>query len=82
MIESSIHYFSAKFKNMELVFATNNKHKLEELQSLLGDKIKLLSLKDIGCQEDIPEEQPTLEGNANQKSTYVYKKYGAMRLRY
>ncbi|MDB4584334.1 non-canonical purine NTP diphosphatase [Draconibacterium sp.] len=61
---------------MELVFATNNKHKLEELQSLLGDKIKLLSLTDIGCQEDIPEEQPTLEGNANQKSTYVYKKYG------
>lgn len=61
---------------MELVFATNNKHKLEELQSILGDRIKLLSLKDIGCNEEIPEEQPTLEGNANQKSTYVYKKYG------
>lgn len=61
---------------MELVFATNNKHKLEELQALLGDKIKLLSLKDIACFEDIPEEQPTLEGNANQKSSYVFEKYG------
>jgi XTP/dITP diphosphohydrolase len=61
---------------MELVFATNNKHKLEELQALLGNKIKLLSLKDIGCFEDIPEEQATLEGNANQKSAYVFDKYG------
>jgi len=61
---------------MELVFATNNKHKLEELQALLGDKIKLLSLKDISCFEDIPEEQPTLEGNANQKSSYVFEKFG------
>lgn len=61
---------------MELVFATNNKHKLEELQLILGDKIELQSLKDIGCNEEIPEEQPTLEGNANQKSTYVFNKYG------
>lgn len=61
---------------MELVFATNNKHKLEELQAILGNDIKLLSLKEIGCTEDIPEEQPTLEGNARQKSMYVYKKYG------
>jgi XTP/dITP diphosphohydrolase len=61
---------------MELVFATNNKHKLTELQALLGDKIKLLSLKDIACFEDIPEEQPTLEGNANQKSAYVFEKFG------
>lgn len=61
---------------MELVFAINNKHKLEELQSLLGDKIKLLSLKDIQCFEEIPEEQPTLEGNARQKAAYVYDKFG------
>ena len=61
---------------MELVFATNNKHKLEELQAILGNEIKLLSLKDIGCTEDIPEEQPTLEGNARQKSFYVFNKYG------
>ncbi len=61
---------------MKLVFATNNLHKLEELQAIIGDRIKLLSLKDIGCSEEIPEEQPTLEGNAKQKSTYVFEKYG------
>jgi XTP/dITP diphosphohydrolase len=61
---------------MKLVFATNNKHKLRELQSMLGDGIKLLSLNDIGCDEDIPEEQETLEGNASQKAFYVYNKFG------
>ena len=61
---------------MRLVFATNNQHKLEELQSMLGESIDLLSLKDIGCHEDIPEEQPTLEGNARQKSEFVNHKYG------
>ncbi|WP_346855893.1 non-canonical purine NTP diphosphatase [uncultured Draconibacterium sp.] len=61
---------------MELVFATNNKHKLEELQAILGDQFKLLSLNDIGCNEEIPEEQETLEGNASQKSFFVYEKYG------
>ena len=60
---------------MELVFATNNKHKLGELQAILGDRIKLLSLKDIGCNEEIPEEQPTLEGNARQKAMFVFEKY-------
>ncbi len=65
-----------KILKMELVFATNNKHKLEELQAILGNEIKLLSLKDIGCTEEIPEEQPTLEGNARQKSMYVFEKYG------
>ena len=61
--------------HMELVFATNNPHKLKELQEILGDKIKLLSLGDIGCNEEIPEEQPTLEGNACQKSMYIFEKY-------
>ena len=61
---------------MELVFATNNAHKVKEIQSILGDEFKLLSLKDIGCDEDIPEEQETLEGNASQKAFYVYNKYG------
>lgn len=61
---------------MELVFATNNRHKLEELQAILGDSIKLLSLKDIGCMEEIPEDHPTLEENANQKSMFVFEKYG------
>lgn len=61
---------------MELVFATNNQHKIEELQEMLDKNIKLLSLKDIGCYEEIPEEQDTLEGNASQKSFYVYNKFG------
>lgn len=61
---------------MELVFATNNKHKLEELQAILGDQFKLLSLQDIGCYEEIPEEQETLEGNASQKAFFVFEKYG------
>lgn len=61
---------------MELVFATNNQHKLKELQAILGDTIRLLSLKDIGCFEEIPEEQPSLEGNAQQKAFFVYEKYG------
>jgi XTP/dITP diphosphohydrolase len=61
---------------MELVFATNNKHKLEELQALLGDECKLLSLNDIGCRDEIPEDQATLEGNASQKAFYIFNKYG------
>ncbi|MFV0592321.1 MAG: non-canonical purine NTP diphosphatase [Draconibacterium sp.] len=61
---------------MELVFATNNRHKVKEIQTILGEEFKLLSLKDIGCNEDIPEEQETLEGNASQKAFYVYNKYG------
>ncbi len=61
---------------MKFVFATNNQHKLNELQAILGDHFELLSLEDIGCFEDIPEEQPTLEGNARQKAFYVYEKFG------
>ncbi|WP_372652305.1 non-canonical purine NTP diphosphatase [Draconibacterium sp.] len=61
---------------MKLVFATNNKHKLEELQAILGDHFSLLSLKDIECFDEIPEEQPTLEGNASQKAYYIYDKFG------
>lgn len=63
-------------KGLSLVFATNNKHKLEELQAILGNEFLLLSLNDIGCTDDIPEEQPTLEGNASQKSFFVYNKFG------
>jgi XTP/dITP diphosphohydrolase len=61
---------------MELVFATNNQHKLAELQAILGSHFQLLSLADIGCNEEIPEEQPTLEGNASQKSHFIFEKYG------
>ncbi|SHJ31467.1 XTP/dITP diphosphohydrolase [Tangfeifania diversioriginum] len=60
----------------KLVFATNNPHKLKELQAILGDEFELLGLKDIGCNEDIPEDQPSLEGNARQKAFYVYDKFG------
>jgi len=60
---------------IELVFATNNKHKLEEISKLLGDSFKLLSLSDIGCFDNIPEDQDTLEGNAFQKAKYVYDRF-------
>jgi len=61
---------------MKLVFATNNLNKLKELQSILGDTIDLVSLKDIGCDVDIPETGSTLEENASIKSSYVYRNYG------
>lgn len=57
---------------MELVFATNNNHKLKEISSLLGDSFKLLSLKDLNITEEIPENKPTLEGNAVQKARHIY----------
>ncbi|WP_298904293.1 non-canonical purine NTP diphosphatase [uncultured Psychroserpens sp.] len=61
---------------MQLVFATNNLNKLKEVQALVPQHIKLLSLKDIGCFEDIPETQLTIEGNAIQKAEYVKEHYG------
>ena len=61
---------------MKLVFATNNTHKLEEIREMLGSRHEIVSLKDIQCQEDIPEEQGTLEGNALQKARYIHDKYG------
>jgi XTP/dITP diphosphohydrolase len=61
---------------MQLVFATNNVNKLLEVQSLIPNHIKLLSLKDINCLEDIPETQPTIEGNAKQKAEYIKTNYG------
>ena len=60
---------------MKLVFATNNKHKIHEIKHLLGDAIQLLSLDDIGCKDDVPENQDTLEGNASEKAFYIYNKY-------
>ena len=61
---------------MKLVFATNNKHKLDEMRAILGDKVELLSLADIGCHDDIPETADTLEGNALIKARHIYSKYG------
>lgn len=60
---------------MELVFATSNQHKIKEIQSLIPGTIKLLSLPEIGCYEEVPETQPTIEGNASQKAYYVFDKY-------
>ena len=59
-----------------LVFATNNLHKLEEVRAILENDRQLLSLQEIGCQEDIPETADTLEGNALLKARYIYQKYG------
>ena len=61
---------------MKLVFATNNLHKLKEVQEMLSNSIEVLSLKDIGCFEDIEETESTLEGNAKLKADYITKKYG------
>jgi XTP/dITP diphosphohydrolase len=60
---------------MEIVFATNNAHKLSEIRAILGDSIKVLSLSDIGCEADIPETGTTLEENALQKANYVWQRY-------
>jgi len=61
---------------MKLVFATNNPNKLSELQALVPEGIEILSLKEINCNEELPETNPTLEGNALQKAQYVYQNYG------
>ena len=61
---------------MKLVFATNNKHKLDEMRAILGGKVELLSLSDIDCHDEIPETADTLEGNALIKARYIFDKYG------
>ena len=60
---------------MRIVFATNNQHKLSEIRQILGSRVEVLSLKDIGCNVDIPETGSTLEENALQKAQYVYDHY-------
>ncbi len=60
---------------MELVFATANQNKAKEIQTLIPSFIKIKSLNDINCLEDIPETQATIEGNASQKAFYVFEKY-------
>ena len=62
--------------NMELVFATNNINKMNEIQAAVGSSLILKSLVDINCDEDIPETSETLQGNAIQKARYIYNKYG------
>lgn len=60
---------------MKICFATNNANKIREVSHLLGSDFHLLGLKDIGCNEELSEDQSTLEGNAQQKATYVFEKY-------
>lgn len=60
---------------MKLVFATNNQHKLHEIKHLLDGSFELLSLNDIECFDDIPENQETIEGNALEKAFYIWNKY-------
>lgn len=61
---------------MEIVFATNNAHKLREVQAVLGDGFTLSTPRDCGITEEIPEEQETLEGNASQKAHYIHDRTG------
>ena len=61
---------------MTLVFASNNEHKIKEISSLLGDSFMLLSLHDINIIEDIPEEEPQIEGNALAKARFVHNASG------
>lgn len=60
---------------MKLVFATNNKHKLQEVRDILGDRVEVLSLKDIDCNDEIPETGTTLEENALIKARWISEKY-------
>lgn len=59
----------------KLVFATNNTHKIDELRAIIGNRREILSLAEIGCNDDIPETAPTLEGNALQKARWVNERY-------
>ncbi len=61
----------------QIVFATNNAHKLSEVQAVLGDRFRLVTLAECGITEEIPEDAPTLEGNALQKARYVHERTGA-----
>ena len=60
---------------IKIVFATNNKNKIKEVQKLLPRNIELISLEDIGCEDDIPETQHTIKGNSIQKVNYIISKY-------
>lgn len=61
---------------MEIVFASNNLHKIREINNVLGDSFILLSLSDIKMEEDIPEDEPTLEGNALHKARFIHEATG------
>jgi len=60
---------------MKIIFASHNQNKVKEIQNLLGDEIQLLSLTEIGLEEDIPETADTIEGNSLLKAKYIWEKY-------
>ena len=60
----------------KLIFATNNAHKLEEVGAIIGSSLQLVTLREAGITEDIPENEPTIEGNALAKARYVWEKTG------
>ena len=62
---------------MKIIFATNNKHKLKEVQAVLGDGYRLVTPSELGITEEIQEDRPTIEGNGSQKSHYLYERTGA-----
>ena len=76
--QGSLFYFCPNPKSfcMTLCFATNNAHKLAEIQALLGSEFELKTLTEIGCLEEIPETQSTIAGNSRQKANYVWEHYG------
>lgn len=59
-----------------IIFATNNAHKLEEVEAILGQEIELITLREAGITDDIPENEPTIEGNALAKARYVWERTG------
>ena len=61
---------------MKIIFATNNRHKLGEVQQLLGEEFEVVTPRECGIVENIPEEQPSLEGNALQKARYIFERTG------
>jgi XTP/dITP diphosphohydrolase len=61
---------------MKLVFASNNEHKIREIKSILGESYNLLGLKEINMDEDIPENEPTIEGNALTKARHIHNATG------
>ncbi len=62
---------------MEIIFATNNRHKLEEVQQMLGGRFRLVTPAEAGITEEIPEDSDTLEGNASQKANYIHRITGS-----
>lgn len=66
---------NVKLFNMKLVFATNNAHKIKEVSEVLGNAFEIVSLQDIGCNEELPETHDTIRENAQEKARYVFENY-------